>query len=338
MPEVAAAATAPVVLHEATAPAPTVAEGADVATGLLATPKTLPSRYFYDDRGSALFEQICELPEYYPTRTERAILEASAGEIAARTGPADLVELGSGNSAKTRLLIEAYRAAGASLRYAPIDVSRGVLETSAAALARAVDGIEVRPILATYEAGLAALDQVLGRAGRPRLALFLGSTIGNLAPAATEHFLAEVRARLRPGDFFLVGLDLRKETAIVEAAYNDAAGVTAAFNRNILDHLNRRFDGDFRPGRFRHRAFYEAREHQIEMHLVSEAAQEVRLRALDLRVAFAAGESVRTEISRKFDTAEFARDLARHGFRQAGAWTDARGWFCLMMARTVAKA
>ncbi len=329
------AAALSVVLYEAAPDGPDPAEGADVAAGLLASPKTLPSRYFYDDRGSALFERICELPEYYPTRTERAILEAAAGEIAARTGPADLVELGSGSSAKTRLLIEAYRAAGARLRYAPIDVSRGILESSAAALARAVDGIEVRPILATYEAGLAALDRVLGRAGRPRLALFLGSTIGNLDPEATARFLAEVRARLRPGDFFLIGLDLRKERAVVEAAYNDAAGVTAAFNRNILDHLNRRFDGDFRPERFRHRAFYEPRRHQIEMHLVSGTAQEVRLRALDLTVRFAAGESVRTEISRKFDVAEFSRELARHGFGPAGAWTDPKAWFCVLLARAV---
>jgi L-histidine N-alpha-methyltransferase len=301
---------------------------ADVIGGLSARPKTLPSRFFYDDRGSTLFERICDLPEYYPTRTEEAILQAASSEIAALTGPAELLEFGSGSGRKTRLLIEAAAARGHELYYLPIDVSESILAASARDLRASFPALEIWGLAGTYEQALADLPpRVLAR----RLALFLGSTIGNLTDAECGAFLDRVRAALEPGDFFLVGCDLRKPVDILEAAYNDAAGVTADFNRNMLRHLNRRFDGNFAPDRFVHRARYNSAEHQIEMHLISQTEQRVALRRLDLAVSFRAGESVRTEISRKFDLGGFLALFADHGFRAVEGWRDARDWFAVTL-------
>jgi dimethylhistidine N-methyltransferase len=301
---------------------------ADVIDGLRASPKTLPSRFFYDDRGSTLFDRICDLPEYYPTRTEEAILQAAATEIAALTGPAELIEFGSGSGRKTRLLIEAAAARGHELFYLPIDVSDAAIELSARDLGASFPGLEIWGLAGTYEQALADLPR---RALARRLALFLGSTIGNLTDAECAAFLKRVRAALEPGDFFLVGCDLRKPIEILEAAYNDAAGVTADFNRNMLRHLNRRFDGNFAPDRFTHRARYNTAEHQIEMHLVSQADQRVALKRLDLSVTFGAGESVRTEISRKFDLATFMALFGQHGFQAVEGWRDARDWFAVTL-------
>jgi dimethylhistidine N-methyltransferase len=301
---------------------------ADVIGGLRATPKTLPSRFFYDDRGSDLFERICDLPEYSPTRTEEAILQAAASEIAALTGPAELIEFGSGSGRKTRLLIEAAQARGHELYYLPIDVSESILALSARELRAAFPELEIWGLAGTYEQALADLPpRLLAR----RLALFLGSTIGNLTDTECSQFLDRVRTALQPGDFFLVGCDLRKPTEILEAAYNDAAGVTADFNRNMLRHLNRRFDGNFVPDRFAHRAIYNEAEHQIEMHLISQAEQRVALKRLDLAVSFRAGETVRTEISRKFELAAFTALFARHGFAAVEGWRDARDWFAVTL-------
>ncbi len=309
--------------------------GAGVVQGLSAQPKTLPSKYFYDDRGSALFERICELPEYYLTRTERGLIEAHGQEIARATGPSDLVELGSGSANKTHLLLEAYLAREDRVRYVPIDVSQSILRHGAEALLAALAGLEVRALVGTYEQGLAALDQALGGEAdrRPRLVLFLGSTTGNLTPEMTERFLADLRAGLRPGDHFLVGMDLRKDAALIERAYNDSDGVTAEFNLNILRHLNRRFGGDFVLRRFAHQAFYEPQQHQIEMHLRSLEEQIVRLEALDFEFGLAQGETIRTEISRKFDLQDFAVLLEASGFEVARAWTDTEAWFGLILAR-----
>jgi L-histidine Nalpha-methyltransferase len=301
---------------------------ADVIGGLSAKPKTLPSRFFYDDRGSTLFDRICDLPEYYPTRTEEAILQAAASEIAALTGPAELIEFGSGSGRKTRLLIEAAAARGHELYYLPIDVSEAAIDLSARDLRAGFPKLEIWGLAGTYEQALADLPpRVLAR----RLALFLGSTIGNLTDAECADFLGRVRAALEPGDFFLVGCDLRKPVEILEAAYNDAAGVTADFNRNMLRHLNRRFDGNFAPDRFLHRARYNTIEHQIEMHLISQTEQRVALKRLDLSVEFETGESVRTEISRKFDLAAFTALFAAHGFEPAEGWRDARDWFAVTL-------
>lgn len=318
-------------------PAADDSAGEDVARLLSQTPRCLPVRYFYDEPGSALFERICELPEYYPTRTEREILDARAAEIAALAGSCDLVELGSGSGAKTALLIDALIDAQGSLRFAPIDVSGEIMREGAEALLAAHAELEVRALVGTYEQGLAALDRAFedGDGARPRLVIFLGSTIGNLTPAETEGFLSGLRAALRPGDHFLVGTDLDKDPEIIERAYNDAAGVTAAFNLNMLRHLNRIFRGDFAPEHFSHQAFYDRSARQIEMHLRSERDQSVRLAALDFEFALAAGETIRTEISRKFDLAEFGAGLEGHGFRVVERWTDPRVWFGLTLARAV---
>ena len=313
---------------------PDGAAGRDVVAGLTATPKTLPSRYFYDDAGSALFDRICHLPEYYPTRTEESILRRTAVEIAALSGPCALVELGSGTARKTRLLIEAFLSGGRSLSYRPVDVSGGVVEASAARLLADYPGLEVHGLVGTYEQ---AFERLAWEAGprEPLLILFLGSTIGNFTPAETEAFLGRVRQALRPGDTFLIGIDLRKDVQVIEAAYNDSQGVTAAFNRNMLSHLNRLFQGDFAPERFDHVAFYNGQAHQIEMHLRSQGRQRARLEALGLDVALEPGETIWTEISRKCDREEFAALLGTRGFEPVRAWADERNWFALLLARAV---
>ncbi len=307
-----------------------VDHGADVAAGLRAAPKTLPSRYFYDEQGSILFERICELPEYYPTRTEQAILTANAGEIAALTGPSDLIELGSGSARKTQTLIEAFAVAGRGLRFMPIDISAEILKLSARSLLDRFPDLEVWGLIGTYEEALAGLPAPhLGR----RLMIFLGSTIGNFADAECRAFMTRVREALDPGDFFLLGFDRQKDVTVVEAAYNDAEGVTAEFNLNMLRHLNARFDGDFQPDRFAHDAIYNSREHQIEMYLESRVDQNVALGALDLEIGFAAGERVRTEISRKFDPPGLMALCAEAGLHEVKSWSDANDWFAVSLLK-----
>lgn len=308
-------------------------DGEETVQGLLATSKHLPCRFFYDERGSRLFERICELPEYYLTRTEHALLDARALEIAQLTGPSTLIELGSGSSTKTRLLIDAYRVLARPLRYAAIDVSPTSLRDGATTLLARYAELEVHGIVGTYEAGLAALGTLQQDTPLPRVVLFLGSTIGNLDAEETTRFLQQVRSALSPGDWFLVGTDLQKDPTIIEAAYNDAQGVTAAFNLNILRHINRRFRGDFALDRFAHVAFYNRERHQIEMHLESLTAQRVTLAALGVAMRFEAGERIETEISRKFDLSAFHAELARHRFEVAKSWTDPRQWFALTLAR-----
>jgi len=307
-------------------------DGADVIAGLTATPKTLPARYFYDDRGSDLFEDITALPEYYLTRTEEAILRERAAEIAALTGDCDLIELGSGSSAKTRAVLRAYVEGGYTIRYLPIDVSDGILKPSAEALLREFPSIEVWGLVGTYERALANLPR---RELPWRMAMFLGSTIGNMTDEEADCFLEGVRDALEDGECFLVGSDLHKPAEVLEAAYNDTDGVTAEFNLNILRHLNARFGGNFDLDRFSHLAFYNAPERRIEMHLVSNCAQTVRLGGLDLTVHFAAGETVRTEISRKFDLPVLHARFAEAGFKPAKTWTDEKGYYGLTAYRAV---
>lgn len=310
------------------------ADGRDVVGGLSASLKTLPPKYFYDDAGSHLFEQITDLPEYYLTRTEQSILAAHAADIAALAGPADLVELGSGSARKTRLLIDALSAspsAGAArLLYAPIDVSEAAIAESAEALAAAYPRLAVHGLVGTYEAGLAALP---ARAAAHRLVLFLGSTIGNMDDAEAAAFFATVAGALAPGDRLLMGFDLVKPAAIIDAAYNDSQGVTAAFNLNMLRHLNRRYEADFDLRRFSHRAFFDPATSRIEMHLVSAAAQRVRFKRLDFTASFAAGETIRTEISRKFRLPAMIESVSRHGLAFERHWSDPQDWFALAMFR-----
>jgi len=307
-----------------------VDEGADLIEGLKRTPKTLSCRYFYDDRGSQLFEQICDLPEYYPTRTEQSILETCATEIAQLTGSCELVELGSGSSRKTRLLLEAYSQLNEPLQYFPIDVSAGILKTTALELLSQYPKLKLCGLAGTYEQALAQLPPA---ELENRMLIFLGSTLGNLNPIECDRFLERVRNALQPGEFFLLGVDLQKDPAILEAAYNDAQGITAAFNLNSLHHLNRRFEGSFKLDQFSHWAFYNTTDHQIEMHLRSLATQTVALKALAFQTTLQAGETIRTEISRKFYLPTLVKTLATHAFQPLQIWTDPNNWFGLLLCQ-----
>lgn len=304
--------------------------GQDVIQGLTQQPKTLPPQYFYDDRGSQLFEQICELPEYYLTRTETAILQNYAAAIATITGVCELVELGSGSSTKTRLLFHAYQALGYPLHYIPIDISAGILKDSAHQLLIEYPTLAIHGLVGTYEQAL----QHLSRPHLPkRLIFFLGSSLGNLNPAECDQFFHQVRSALQPGEYFLLGVDLHKSTELLEAAYNDRQGVTAEFNLNMLRHLNQRFQGNFDLTQFEHWSFYNESLHQIEMHLRSLRSQTVELSALNLKIAFAAGETIRTEISRKFDLAETQQQLQAIGLTPLQVWTDQPAQFGLLLCQ-----
>jgi L-histidine Nalpha-methyltransferase len=303
---------------------------ADALRGLRAQPRWLPPKWFYDTRGSELFEQITRLPEYYPTRAEREILTARASEIAAAAGADTLVELGSGSSAKTRLLLDALDHAGTLRRYVPVDVSESALEAASGTLLGAYPDLEVHAVVADFTEHLALLP-----AGTRNLTAFLGGTLGNLEPDERARFLAEVRAGLGRGDTFLLGADLVKDPAVLVAAYDDSAGVTAEFNRNVLHVLNRELGADFEPAAFRHVARWNADQEWIEMWLRSERAQTVKLPALDLALDFAAGEELRTEISAKFRREGVAAELAAAGFALRHWWTDEAGRFALSLAQPV---
>ena len=304
--------------------------GEDIVAGLTADPKSLPPKYFYDQRGSELFEQICELPEYYPTRTETAILKGVSGAIAQKTGPCEIVELGSGSSTKSRILLNAYESAGYPLRYLPVDVSDTMLTESAEKLLEEYSTLSVCAIASTYEPALKALPPKQLPA---RMIVFLGSTLGNFQPDECKLFLGKISQTLEIGDYFLLGLDLQKETSVLEAAYNDAQGVTAAFNLNMLRHLNRRFEGNFDLDNFAHVALYNSDEHQIEMYLESLTAQKVRLEALNLAVGFGEGDRILSEISRKFNLKEMSEWLSRPSLDIVETFTDENQWFGLILAQ-----
>jgi L-histidine Nalpha-methyltransferase len=295
---------------------------ADALAGLTATPKSLPPRWFYDERGSELFDEITRLPEYYPTRAERAVLTARAGEIAAVSGADVLVELGSGTSEKTRLLLTALHRAGTLRRFVPCDVDPSVLRAAGAAITAEYPGVEVEAVVGDFTRHLGELP----RSGR-RLVAFLGSTIGNLEPGPRAAFLAELAGTLRPGDAFLLGTDLVKDPSRLVRAYDDAAGVTAAFNRNVLAVLNRELDASFDLDAFEHVALWDAEEEWIEMRLRSRTDQVVRVAGLGLDVPFTAGEEMRTEVSAKFRREGVAAELAAAGLSLTRWWTDPDGDF-----------
>jgi L-histidine Nalpha-methyltransferase len=303
---------------------------ADARAGLTATPKSLPPKWFYDANGSALFEKITELPEYYPTRAERSILTAEAGRIASLTRAATLAELGSGSSEKTRLLLSALRDAGTLRCYVPVDVSEPALAMAASALVEEYPGLDVRAVVSDFEEHLGLPAD--GDAPSPRLLAFLGSTIGNLMPAQRAAFLARIRAQLAPGDFFLLGTDLVKDPAVLVAAYDDEAGVTAAFNKNVLAVLNASLGADFDLDAFEHVAVWNAAAEWIEMRLRSLAAQTVHLPAIDLTVDFAAGEEMRTEVSAKFRREGVTAELAAAGLALVSWWTDPQAQFALSVS------
>ncbi len=298
----------------------------DVLIGLAATPKVLSPVWFYDEVGSRLFDEITRLPEYYLTRAERSILVASAGEIAARAGADTLVELGSGTSEKTRLLLDAMAATGSLRRFVPLDVSEEVLREAAHDVAAAY-GIEVRAVVGDFSRHLGEVPHE----GR-RLVAFLGSTIGNLVPVERARFLASLRAVLDDDDRFLLGTDLVKDRSRLLAAYDDAAGVTARFNRNVLTVLNAELGGDFDPQAFDHIACWDEEQRWIEMRLRSRRDQVVRLDAVGRTVRFAAGEEVRTEVSSKFTPEQVDAELAAAGLCTDRRWSDPAGDFLLTLA------
>ncbi|MFJ9899561.1 L-histidine N(alpha)-methyltransferase [Streptomyces sp. NPDC091280] len=297
---------------------------ADVLEGLTHTPKTLPPKWFYDAHGSELFERITELPEYYPTRAEREILVDRAGEIAAATGARTLVELGSGSSDKTRHLLDAFT--GLAL-YVPVDVSESALTGAGHALVQERPGLAVHALIADFTAAL-----TLPKTPGPRLLAFLGGTIGNLLPAERATFFAGLRALLSPGDALLLGTDLVKDEEVLVRAYDDAAGVTAAFNKNVLTVVDRELGADFDVSAFEHVALWDTDNEWIEMRLRSLTDQTVKIPALDLAVDFAAGEELRTEISAKFRKEGVRTELAAAGLELAHWWTDRAGRFALSLS------
>lgn len=294
---------------------------ADVRQGLSGAEKELPPVYFYDRRGSELFEEITRLDEYYQTRTERSILERIAPDLA---GPVDLVEFGSGNSEKTRVLLRAMAGEGGLQTYHPVDVSRRFLLDAASDVSDAFPDLDVVPVVGDFHDGLAQIDR-----NGPALILFLGGTIGNLSPDEAEAFLRQVAEGMGPEDRFVVGFDLVKDPARLHRAYNDARGVTAEFNRNVLVVLNRELGAAFDPSAFDHYAFYDPRLRQIEMHLVSRRDQEVTVEGADMVVSFLEGESIRTEISRKFSRRTVEDLLGRAGLALDTWSTDEADLFAL---------
>jgi L-histidine Nalpha-methyltransferase len=306
------------------APAARMAE--EVRAALTARPRSLPSKYFYDERGSRLFEQITALPEYYQTRTEQRLLAGVAGDVVARVRPAELVELGSGAGRKTRIVLEAMANAGRLERCVLLDISPSILEESLRALAGDFPGLAPRGVVADFLGDLSLLGP-----GGDRLAVFFAGTIGNVHPAEVPAFFGRMARQLAPGDGFLVGLDLVKDVARLEAAYNDAAGVTAEFNRNILRVMNDRLGADFDPQAFEHVAFYDRDRAWIEMRLRSRRLQRVRIPAAHLDLAFEAGEEIRTEISCKYTRASFETLLRGTGLEVDRWYTDAEHLFALAL-------
>jgi len=300
----------------------------DVRHGLGATPKSLPPRWFYDALGSALFSAITNLPEYYVTRTEESILGAHGDEIvAAFGGPLSLVELGSGDSRKTRLLIDALLRRQGALEYVPIDIDASVLESTARHLLADFPALTVNAICSEFSDVAAALRTLPRTSGVGTAVLFLGSTIGNLDESEAIAMLSVLRGALTPNDVLFLGADMQKPRTVVEPAYDDALGVTAAFNLNVLGRINRELGGHFRLDRFAHLAFYNEENGRIEMHLVSRENQRVRIDALDLEVEFTEGETIHTENSHKYTAAQIERIAHATGFAIAKTWTDERKWF-----------
>lgn len=300
----------------------------DARLGLTNSPKWLPSKWFYDARGSDLFEQITRLPEYYPTRAERSILGVHAADIAARTGAHTLVELGSGSSEKTRLLLDALAAQGTLREYVPLDVSETALREAVSAMHDDYPLLAIHGVLGDFTKHL---DRIPGQA--PRMVAFLGGTIGNLFPAERATFLGELRDTLAPGEWLLLGTDLVKDPDVLVPAYDDAAGVTAEFNRNVLAVLNRELGADFDVENYEHVAIWDPENEWIEMRLRAAAAAQVTLSVLALDIIMENGEEIRTEISAKFRKEGIEGELAIAGFGLDSWWTDPEGRFALSLAR-----
>jgi dimethylhistidine N-methyltransferase len=308
----------------------TSAIAGEVEQGLSAIPKRLPPKLFYDATGSHLFDQITETPEYYPTRIERGILREFAAEITSQAGGnLTLVEMGAGSASKTRALIEALLRRQLRLAFYPVDVSATALDAAVASLNGDYPNLQVIPILADYSHRMPQLKELPGR----KLALFIGSTIGNFEPEEAAAFLQQLRLSLSPGDGLLLGFDMRKDSAILHDAYNDRQGVTARFNLNVLARINRELGGNFDLASFRHVAFWNRRRSRIEMHLESLLKQDVWIQDLNRAFHFARGERIHTENSYKFTGATIATLLCRSGLKLEKTWTDSQGWFSEVLAR-----
>ncbi len=301
----------------------------DVLDGLTRPLKELPPKHFYDARGAALFEQICELPEYYQTRTERAILQERAAEIAELTGAVELVELGSGTAEKTRVLLDALAEAGTLRRYVPVDVTETMVRECANALADEYPGLRVHGVIGDFERHLDRVPEPIG----PRIVAFLGGTIGNFPPGSRRRFLRAIAELMDDDDHLLMGTDLVKDPAVLEAAYDDTQGVTAEFNRNVLRVLNRELAADFDPDDFEHVARFDAEHEWIEMRLRARRDVKTHVRALDLPVRFRAGEELRTEISAKFTPLRLQGDLSAAGLELVRWLTDPEDLFALTLSK-----
>jgi L-histidine Nalpha-methyltransferase len=304
----------------------------DVLDGLTRPFKELPPKHFYDARGARLFDQICELPEYYPTRCERAILDERAVELAELTGAVELVELGSGTAAKTRVLLDALSAAGTLERYVPIDVTESMVRESAEMLTAEYPGLQVHGVIGDFERHLDQVPPAIG----PRIVAFLGGTIGNFPPGSRRRFLRQIARLLGPEDYLLMGTDLVKDPRVLEAAYDDSQGVTAEFNRNVLHVLNRELGADFDPEDFEHVALFDTEHEWIEMRLRARRELSAHVSGLDLPVHFAAGEELRTEISAKFTPERLEGDLAAAGLELARWLTDPDGLFAVSLSQPTA--
>ena len=300
----------------------------DVRKGLSQPLKELPPKYFYDERGSELFDRITSLPEYYPTRAERSILNRHAPDIVADSGAEELVELGSGTASKTRALLYAMAGAGSLRRYVPFDVDESVVQACAVELVELYPGLHVHGVVGDFGRDLERVPE-----GRRRLFAFLGGTIGNLYPAQRTRFLRELRTMMGPGDRLVIGTDLVKDRSMLEAAYNDSEGVTADFNRNVLRVINEGLYADFVPEAFEHVAFFDEANSWIEMRLRANGAQTVRIDGANLEVRFADGEEIRTEISAKFSRDAVTRELRQAGLRLEEFLTDEGGLFGVAVAR-----
>jgi L-histidine N-alpha-methyltransferase len=301
----------------------------DVLDGLTRPFKELPPKHFYDARGAELFDRICELPEYYPTRAERAILEEAAEEIAEITGAVELVELGSGTAAKTRVLLDAMHSAGTLDRYIPVDVTETMVRDCAAELTSEYHGLRVHGVIGDFERHLDLVPPADG----PRIVAFLGGTIGNFPPGSRRRFLRKIARLLGPDDHLLMGTDLVKDPSVLEAAYDDAQGITAEFNRNVLRVLNRELGADFDPEDFEHVALFDSQHEWIEMRLRATREHTTIVRDLDLPVHFDVGEELRTEISAKFTPERLEGDLAAAGLELARWLTDPDALFALTLSR-----
>ncbi|MDH3559631.1 MAG: L-histidine N(alpha)-methyltransferase [Gammaproteobacteria bacterium] len=304
----------------------------DARSGLLESPRSMPPKYFYDERGAHLFDAICDTQEYYPTRTEEALLQQHAREIISLVKPDHIIEFGSGTSRKTRHLLDACAGTGRRLTYWPFDVCEPVLRETGHTLMQDYDWLNVSPLLGDYHAGLDELPVPQGSC----LYLFLGGTIGNFDSPEAHRFLVDICNRMRAGDYFVMGADRVKAHAVLHAAYNDAEGITDEFNLNLLEVLNRGLDADFDPDRFSHRAVYNDAREQIEMYLVARERHQVRIGALDCDIRLQDGESILTEISRKFSVESLQEMLTEAGYTLDRHYQPDNRYYSLLLARPAA--